>query len=391
MSKPDLLIIGGETAGFDLALSAAALGARVVLAEQDVPLAAPEAARLRAVGVHLLHEPGRFIGKRQFSAGSETVAPRYVVITNGATRPPAGIREGSGTRTVILGGGPPAVSEALALAETGQPALLVAPGPLLPGFEPDHVEWLRLFMASRQIDILEEAGLPVVAAGESTAELRFTNGRTLAHGEFGAVINHLDRSPSLASLDAAKAGLGDGTVDRRLRTANPRIMLAGDGIADRADAPPPRNQAGLVLGQALYGKGARPPAGPDARHVKGEPGLACFGLLPSALPTGERGRYRLLRASLPATDPARRTGLIVVTDRKALILGASAFGKRASELLAPLLVLAENGLPVTSLAALPLAPAGHDDLLAQIARQPLAEKLRSPAAGRWLRWRRIFG
>jgi hypothetical protein len=57
----------------------------------------------------------------------------------------------------------------------------------------------------------------------------------------------------------------------------------------------------------------------------------------------------------------------------------------------PLQLLARIRTPITALAELPLSAQGDDDLLAQIARQPLVQKLKSPGA-RWLmRWRRLFG
>ena len=104
-----------------------------------------------------------------------------------------------------------------------------------------------------------------------------------------------------------------------------------------------------------------------------------------------RDRYRILRATRHPAAPAEKAALVVVTDRKARIVGASAYGLRAPELVTPLLLLAKQGLPVTALAGFGFSAEGEDDLLAQIARQPLIDLLKSPAAKRLMRLRRLFG
>lgn len=389
-SKPDILVIGGETAGFEFAFAAAGLGARVVLVEQDVPLAPDRKQRLLALGASVLAGAGAFQDKRRFRHGDQVIQPRYAVIANGSRRqspmPPAG----QGRKVVILGGGPAAVTAAREAARDQQPVLIACPDHFLPGFEAEHAEWLRLTLAKQGISVLEQCGLPDPVPGEDDG-LVFGGGRRFAATDYGQVLALTDRRPGLDSLDAMKAGIASGDVDRFLRTANPRVFLVGDGIADRPDAPPQRQQVALVIAQALYGRRERADARFDTRHVHGRPGISSLGLLSSKLPTGERSRHQVLRATLPGTGCIPKAGLLVVVDRKSRIVGASAYGERAPELLATLVLVAQQAEPVTRLAALPVSSEGEESLLGQIARQPLLDKLRTPAARRLLRWRRFFG
>ncbi len=127
-----------------------------------------------------------------------------------------------------------------------------------------------------------------------------------------------------------------------MRLPGTSVFIVGDALGSMAGQPGERNQIGLVLGQALYGKMTRADADFDTRFVTSRPGIAEFGLLPGQIPDGRRDRFRLLRAHRPAAPGRTAASLLIVVDRRARILGASAFGDRAPELITALLVLARQ-------------------------------------------------
>ncbi|MCZ8187000.1 MAG: hypothetical protein O9308_11505 [Beijerinckiaceae bacterium] len=388
--KPDLLVIGCDPAGFEIAFSAAGIGARVVLIGQDCPPDAAQRARLAAIGVTLVDGHARMADRRHVTIGDHRWAPRWIVLANGATRPDPGVPAGTGPVTLVLGDDSEACEAALAASQAGSRVVLACPGRFLGRFHRDSVEWLLLELERRGIAVLEECGRPLGPA-EAPDRIRFEGGQSLPTAEIGPLVNCLPRVARLDGLDVGKATGGAMVPDRGLRLGRSRVFLVGEAIAGQDGMPPARNQTGLVLGQALFGKLDRPDAAFDLRHVPTRPGLAEFGLTPDRLSEAERSRHRILRATRASAIPEDRAALTVVTDRKSRIVGAVAFGQHASELVTPLLLLARQGQPVTALAAFGFNPAGDDDLLAQVARQPLADLVRSPAAKRLMRLRRVFG
>lgn len=388
--KPDLLVIGCDPVGFEIAFAAAGLGARVVLVEQDCPPDPARRARLGAVGVTLVAARGQMADRRHFVAEDKRWAPRWIVLANGANRPEPGIPTGQGPVTLVLGDGAEACVEALAASEAGRRVVLASPGPFLSLFHRDHVEWLLLHMGARGISVIEECGLPL-ARTEGEERVRFAGGQSLAVAEIGPVINCLPRIARLDGLEIGRVAGSPLTPDRGLRLGRSRLFMVGEALGEADGVPPPRNQIGLVLGQALFGKRDRADPALDLRQVPTRPGLAEFGLTPDRLGEKERNRHRLLRATRHPGGPENKAALLVVTDRRSRVVGASAYGQRAPELMVPLLLLARQGLPVTALAGLGLSVEGEDDLLAQIARQPLVDLLKSPAAKRLMRLRRLFG
>ncbi|WP_284178085.1 hypothetical protein [Rhabdaerophilum sp. SD176] len=388
--KPDLLVIGCDPVGFEIAFSAAGLGATIVLIGQDRPPEPAYRARLAAVGATIIDGSARLVDGRHVTVGDHRWAPRWIVLANGATRPDPGLQAGTGPVTLVLGDDCEACTAALAASDAGSRVVLACPGPFLGRFHRDSVAWLRLDLERRGIVILDECGR-VLETAEGPERIRFEGGHSLPATEIGPVVNCLPRKARLEGLDVGKATGGALVPDRGLRLGRSRVFLVGEAIADQDGMPPARNQTGLVLGQALFGKRDRTEARFDLRHVPTRPGLAEFGLTPDRLPEAERNRYRILRATRASANPAAKAALTVVTDRRSRVVGAAAFGHHASELVTPLLLLAQQGDPVTALAAFGFSPAGDDDLLAQVARQPLADLVKSPAAKRLMRLRRVFG
>lgn len=388
--KPDLLVIGCDPVGFEIAFSAAGLGAATVLVGQDWPPDATHRARLVAVGATIVDGLARMVDSRQVVAGDHRWTPRWVVVANGATRPDPGLPSGPGPVTLVLGDASEACIAAFAANSTGARVVLASPGRLLGRFHRDSVAWLQLEMERRGIVVLEECGR-ILGLADSPDRIRFEGGQSVPATEIGPVVNCLPRMAKLEGLDIGKATGGALVPDRGLRLGRSRVFMVGEALAGQDGMPPARNQIGLVLGQALFGKRDRLEARLDLHLVATRPGLAEFGLTPDRLQETERNRFRILRATRASANPGEKAALTVVTDRKSRVVGATAFGQHASELLAPLLLLARQGQPVTTLAAFGFSPAGDDDLLAQVARQPLVDLVKSPAAKRLMRLRRVFG
>jgi pyruvate/2-oxoglutarate dehydrogenase complex dihydrolipoamide dehydrogenase (E3) component len=387
--KSDLFVIGCDPVGFEIAFAAAGLGARVRMAGQDLPPTASQRARLGAVGVTFVDQPVRMADKSRLIAGQETMATRWIVIANGTERTHFPLEIGKGKRCLVIGRDGEAVQRALQAAHEHPSVTLVSPGALLPDFEPEMVDQLRLALQARGIDIIETEAMP--RADEATGRLELGGGASLAAGDLRDIIDTTPGSARLAGLGLETLRLRNLIPDRGLRLPGAPVFIVGEALGALSAKPSERNQIGLVLGSALYGKNTRLDPEFDTRFVASRPGLAEFGVLPGQIPDGKRDRFRLLRAHRSAGTGRPAASLLIVVDRRARILGASAFGDRAPELITPLLVLARQKAPLTELAAFSLSGHGEDDLLAQVSRQPLVDKLRSPAARRLLQWRRLFG
>ncbi len=289
-TTPDLVVIGGGTAGLVTAAGAAALGARVTLVERErlggdclwtgcVPSKALIAAarrrrvtgcgdwgdavtwmrdararvathddpeRFRGMGVEVLFSPARFVGAHRIETRDRTLrSPRIVIATGSAPgTPPIPGLEDAGYLThltafdqptlphtmAILGGGPIGLEFAQTYARLGAKVIVLE---LLPEVLPNEDAEVGRYIRAR----LGDEGI-VVHTGFTTARIAREGASTVIHGQDGSRIVADDlfvaagRRPNTAGLETERAGVelnrGAVRVNARLQTTERGIWAAGD-------------------------------------------------------------------------------------------------------------------------------------------------------------------
>jgi pyruvate/2-oxoglutarate dehydrogenase complex dihydrolipoamide dehydrogenase (E3) component len=170
------------------------------------------------------------------------------------------------------------------------------------------------------------------------------------------------RRPNVEALGLEAAGIavtaGGISVDRGLRTSNPRVYAIGD-VAGGHSTHEAGYQAGIVLRNALFALPARTTAViPHVTYT--DPELAQAGLTEAQARRSHGAAIRVLRAPFTGNDRARAeadtTGLVkIITSRRGLILGASIVGPDAGELIQPWVLALQRGLKIGAMAG-PVLP-----------------------------------
>ncbi len=425
---PDVCVVGGGSAGLVVAAGAAQLGLEVVLVERAlmggdclnfgcVPskalIAAAKAAqaqrsggafgiapveprvdfprvmdhvaetivaiapndsveRFEKLGVRVLKEEARFVGRTEIQAGPHRIASKRIVLATGsrATLPPIpGLAETPhftnetifANRTLpahllIIGGGPIGIEMAQAFRRLGSQVTVLEAATFLPKDDPElaaivvaqlHKEGVDL-RSNIKIDRIERSSDGVVAVlGDGT---RVAGSHLLVAA---------GRSPVTESLDLDKAGIAHAkhgiTVNASLRTSNRNVWAIGDCNGLYAFTHMAGYEASLFIRGALF----RAPAKLDAAIVPwttySDPELAQVGLGERAAREKHGDRIRVLRWKFAENDRAQAEratdGLVkIVTDARGRILGAAIAGPQAGELIQPWCLAISKRLKISALA-----------------------------------------
>jgi pyruvate/2-oxoglutarate dehydrogenase complex dihydrolipoamide dehydrogenase (E3) component len=318
------------------------------------------AERLAGLGVTVIRGAARFTGRRTIAVGDTTIrARRYVLAVGSLPLPPqlpgldkveyateagAFTFADKPTHLLVLGAGPRGLELAQAYVRLGVDATVIDSGPALAGEDPELVSIVADRLRAEGVRLLTEAG--IVSFTRRRGGVRAT---VKAAGDAEETVidaSHLvvvgGRTPDVEGLDLATAGVvvnAEGiTVDRRLRTSNHRIYAIGDAVAGPALANRAEYQAERVLSAMLY----RLPIRHDPTVVPAvtftDPALATVGLS-EAEATAQHGKVRILRMPFVENDRAQAerlpAGMIkVIASARGQILGASAAGTDAGELIA---------------------------------------------------------
>jgi pyruvate/2-oxoglutarate dehydrogenase complex dihydrolipoamide dehydrogenase (E3) component len=406
--RADFCIIGTDPAGVDLALAAAALGAKGVLATAAEGSLPPELVRVRALGVLILAGPARFLDPRRLEAGARIVRARTFVIATGArSAPPAvpGIdavplleTAGADQHVLVLGGGPASIERALAARRQGAAVTLVSPGGLLPAFDPEAAGIVAADCARRGIKLHPHvtmvAGV-VVRAGAGPASEGWQVSFPGEAGPF-TITHRIDDDgllPALEGLQSEKAGItlknGQPVLDEALRTTNRRILVVGAATGNPAAPLHRQTQIRAVLGAVLFGKALPIRQDLKTRLCFSTPPIAEAGIGEQDIPPAARRRYRFHRVAFAGTALKAPAGHIkAITTRKGQICGVSLLGERAPELIVSLVQAMAEGRPLQALTALPIAGEGPAGAIGRLAGLALRERLR---ASWWLGALRMLG
>ncbi len=336
--------------------------------------------RLRAARLRVETGAARFLDKRRVAIGEVVFQPRRILLATGCSAPApledmrALFEQGNVPRRIILrGSSAAALNLASLLTRLGSQVTLVSEMPLMQAADPDA---LRLL-----IDTSEKHGLTCLTA------LPPARPADLPLWELS------EARPALDGLDLDKAGIrlreGHLVLKNGFETANSRVFALGR--AANPDSLPDPGAVAHLVGRLFFRRsGAHRPM-PALRLTGGEPGIAEIGL--SEREALARGGAQIARAAFSDADPADLSGGFVklFADRKGKLLGACLFGPRASEHIAPLALALSQGLTLSDIARLPLAPGSASEAIRLAAASPARGLLRSSKVQRAFRFFRFFG
>jgi pyruvate/2-oxoglutarate dehydrogenase complex dihydrolipoamide dehydrogenase (E3) component len=411
LDKPDLLIIGLDRLGIDLAMAASALGASVVLVMQgetalefarrdgeiltrlaSMPLGSPDdwrdqcdrldrwitltrsPERLRAARARV--EPGRarFLDARRIAVGELVLTPRRVVIATGQIPDQdqaflAGFGgENIPKRVVISGHSAAGIALASMAMRAGSKASLVLDPARLTQFDPD--------MSALCIEALERQGLA-----------RLPELPTLRPAEV-PVWHEPHWRPALDGLSLGTAGVSarDGhlLLNARLETRRRRISAIGS-VTGRSDA----GMVGYLLARLMF---RRPGNYAPPLAMRVIPGLAETGLTEREA-RQRSGRIAIYRASgsESGTVCGPMAAVKLICDFKGRLVGASCLAPDAVALSSMISLVISNNLGLEAISRLPFPSGAGAEILRLAASAPQRARLRSPRLQSALRLMRKFG
>jgi pyruvate/2-oxoglutarate dehydrogenase complex dihydrolipoamide dehydrogenase (E3) component len=425
MLKPDVCVVGAGSAGLVVAAGAAQLGLEVVLIERAemggdclnfgcVPskalIAAARAAqaqrsggafgvtpveptvdfarvmdhvaetiaaiapndsaeRFERLGVRVLKEEARFIGRKELQAGPHRIASKRIVLATGsrpAVPPIPGLADAPyltnetifANRTlpqhlVVIGGGPIGLELAQAHRRLGSRVTVLEAASFLAKDDPELSTIVLQHLRAEGVEL--RAGARIARVEGTSVAL---DGGERISGSHLLVAT--GRTPTIDGLDLEKAGVAHTargiSVDKKLRTTNRGVWAIGDCNGLYAFTHMAGYEASLFIRGALF----RAPAKlnhalvPWATYT--DPELAQVGLGEQAARQKHGDGIRVLRWPFADNDRARtervNDGLVkAITDRRGRILGAGIVGPNAGELIQPWCLAISNGMNISALAS----------------------------------------
>lgn len=290
--------------------------------------------------------------------GSRIIAPRH---TQHLSELPGSL--------VMVGGGVTGVEYSSVFARMGTSVTMLSYDPLLPRSDREYVG--RLQDALRTLGIEIETGVAVEQVENTGNGVRVTRrgGGTveadyafIATGRAGDLTFFGDGAPELARTPDERFV----AVDALGRTSEPGVFACGDITG----APLTANKAvlqGRRVAEAIISGGSHASRSSEQwqrsaaewviEAVYTEPQLAQIG---PVLELAERSDVTVVRKSYGSSMLSQVHGsaggeVKIWTDTSGVILGASAFGEAASELLAPVQVAMQNGNTLGQLESVPFA------------------------------------
>lgn len=329
------------------------------------PVDSPDA--LRGAGVRVAHGTARFTGEDRLSVDGQAVLFRHAVIATGSTperQAIAGLDDAGNrvmtsddlwrltqlpARLAVLGGGPVGCELGQAFARLGARVTLVeAADRLLVGEDPDASRLIADTLCAEGVTVLTGTTATAFTTGPDGVRLNLRNGRRV---DADLVVLATGRRPDTGALDLPAAKVRTGargvvSVDRQLRTSNPRIFAAGDVTAH----PRFTHVAGVHGATAATNAvlGLRRSADLLVPRVTfTSPEVAAVGAA-----RGHTVRTRPHDEVDRAVVEGATTGFTrLILNRRGALVGATIVGPRAGEALAELTLAVRRGLRARDLAA----------------------------------------
>ncbi len=324
--------------------------------------------RFQGLGVTVLKEEARFVGRNELQAGTTRIRSKRIVLATGSrpTAPPIpGLAEAPyltnetifanrslPAHLVIIGGGPIGLEMAQAHRRLGARVTVLEAATLLSKDDPE--------LSAVVVKRLEDEGIEL-RQGVKIARVE-RNSAILEGGERiegSHLLVAAGRAPNIEGIDLDKAGIAYTkrgiTVDRSLRTANRGVWAIGDCNGLYPFTHMAGYEASLFI-RALFRVPARldPSIVPWTTYT--DPELAQAGLTEQQARQQHGDSIRVLRWKMSENDRAQTEratdGLVkAITDKRGRILGAGIVAPQAGELIQPWCLALSRRLKISALAS----------------------------------------
>jgi len=329
--------------------------------------------RFEKLGVRVLREEARFIGRSEVQAGQHRIRSRRIVLATGSrpTAPPIPGLSETGFLTnetifanrslpdhlIVIGGGPIGLEMAQGHRRLGSRVTVLEVADFLAKDDPELSAVVVACLRSEGVDLRDRTTIARVERSPAGIGEILESGERL---EGSHLLVAAGRAPVVDGLDLDKAGVAHTakgiTVDASLKTSNRNVWAIGDCNGLYAFTHMAGYEASLFIRGALF----RAPARLDAAIVPWatytDPELAQVGIGERQARDEHGNGIKVLRWSLAENDRAQteRTteGKIkAITDRHGRILGAAIVAPHAGELIQPWCLAIAKRLKISALAS----------------------------------------
>ena len=325
--------------------------------------------RFEGLGVRVIGAEARFVARDIVRAGEIAVQARRFVIATGsspAIPPISGLNEvryltnetifdlaERPEHLVVIGGGPIGCELAQAYRRLGARVTIVEAARALANEDPE--------LAGVVINRLRADGVAIVEGATVERVAPNVTVQTSAGAIDGShLLVATGRRANIAALDLDKAGVAHTprgvTVDRSLRSSNPRVYAIGDAAGGLQFTHLAAHHAGIVIRSAVFRLPARADAMPVPRVTYTAPELAQVGLTEQQA-REKHADIRILRWPFADNDRARAerdiAGFVkLIADPRGRVLGAGIAGPHAGELIQSWIMPVARGMKLKAVAGL---------------------------------------
>jgi pyruvate/2-oxoglutarate dehydrogenase complex dihydrolipoamide dehydrogenase (E3) component len=329
--------------------------------------------RFEKLGVRVLKEEARFVGRTELQAGPHRITSKRIVLATGSrpTAPPipglADVRYLTNetifanrtlpSHLIVIGGGPIGLEMAQAHRRLGAQVTVLEAFGFLAKDDPELSAIVLKHLRDEGVDLRANVKIAQVERTEAGIAVILDGGERLNGSH---LLVAAGRAPIIEGLDLDKAGVAYTkrgiTVDGALRTSNRNVWAIGDCNGLYAFTHMAGYEASLFIRGALFRAPAKldPAIVPWATYT--DPELAQAGLSESEARKQHGEAIRVLRWKLSENDRAqaeRETdGLVkVITDPRGRVLGATVVGPHAGELIQPWCLALSKRLKIAAMAS----------------------------------------
>lgn len=355
--------------------------------------------RYTSLGVDCVQGEAEIISPYEVRVNGKVLAAKNIIVATGAA-PSVPPIEGLDTinylttdtvwnltqlpnRLVIAGGGPIGCEMAQAFARLGSQVTVVQRGDqLLPKEDADVAEFALNTLRNEGVEVLLNAELTAVAAGEGKSVLTISQNENTQHLECDQLLLALGRTPRLQGFGLENIGVaiseqGKLLVDRFLRTSIPTVYACGDVIGPYQFTHAASHQAWYASVNALFGgfKSFSVDYSALPWVTFTDPEIARVGA--SEMDLKKRGvHYEVTRYSLAELDRAIAEGeahgfvKVLTEEGKDRILGAVIVGSHGGEMITEFVSAIKHGK-------------GLNAILGTVHSYPTWSEANKAAAGKW--------
>ena len=329
--------------------------------------------RFEKLGVRVLKEEARFVGRTEIQAGAYHVTSKRIVLATGsrpALPPIAGLADTPHftnetifanrilpAHLLIIGGGPIGIEMAQAFRRLGSRVTVLEAATFLPKDDPELAAIVVARLRNEDVDLRDGVKIDRVERASDGVIAALADGTRLAGSH---LLVAAGRAPVTDGLDLDKAGIAHTkhgiTVDASLRTSNRNVWAIGDCNGLYAFTHMAGYEASLFIRGALFRAPARldPAIVPWATYSDPELAQVGFGEREARQKHGDG--IKVLRWKFVENDRAQTEratdGLVkVITDKRGRVLGAAIVGPQAGELIQPWCLAISRRLKISALAS----------------------------------------